>query len=84
MSTYESLKKAVNTNSFLDGRDTESAIVRNGKWVPIKNLHLILDLTDAEYDLVRLERSRASHSDEMQSIETVLNRRSRPLTKTGL
>jgi hypothetical protein len=75
MSTYESLKKAVNANSFLDGRDTESAIVRNGKWVSIKDLHLISDLTDAEYDLVRLERVRASHSDEVQSIETVLNRR---------
>jgi hypothetical protein len=69
MSTYESLKKAVNTNSFLDGRATESAIVRNGKWVSIKDLHLISDLTDAEYDLVRLERVRASHSDEVQSIE---------------
>jgi len=74
MSTHESFKKADNTSAFLDGRDTESAIVRNGRWVPIRELHLIRDLTDAEYEVVRKERLRASHPDEVRSIEIVLNR----------
>jgi hypothetical protein len=74
MSTYKSFKKADNTSAFLDGRDTESAIVRNGGWVPIRDLHLIRDLTDAEYELVRKERLRASHPDDVRSIEIVLNR----------
>jgi hypothetical protein len=74
MSTYESFEKAGNTSAFLDSRHTESAIVRNGRWVPIRDLHLIGDLTDAEYDLVREERLRASDPDEVRSIEIVLNR----------
>jgi hypothetical protein len=53
MPTYESFEKAANTNAFLDGRDTESVIVRNGRWVPIRDLHLIRDLTGAEYELVK-------------------------------
>jgi hypothetical protein len=74
MPTYESFEKAANTNAFLDGRDTESVIVRNGRWVPIRDLHLIRDLTGAEYELVKKERLRASHPDEVRSIEIVLDR----------
>ena len=74
MSTYDSFKKADNTSAFLNERDPESAIVRNGRWVPIRDLHLIRDLTDSEYELVRKERLRASHPDEMRSIEIVLSR----------
>jgi hypothetical protein len=74
MPTYESFEKAANTNAFLDGRDTESVIVRNGRWVPIRDLHLIRDLTGAEYELGKKERLRASHPDEVRSIEIVLDR----------
>jgi hypothetical protein len=75
MSTYKSSKKAGNASAFLNGRDTESAIVRNGRWVLIRELHLIRDLTEAEYDMVSEEQLRASHPDEAQSIATVLKRR---------
>jgi hypothetical protein len=60
----------------LDGRDTQSAIVRNGRWVMIRDLHLIRDFTAAELEVVRLEKSRAANPEEVRSIELVLSRHS--------
>ncbi len=55
-------------------RDTQSAIVRNGRWVMIRDLHLIRDFSAAELEMVRLERARAIHPEEIRSIEIVLGR----------
>ena len=58
----------------LAGRDTQGAIVRNGRWVMIRDLHLIRDFTTAELEVVRLEKTRAANSEEVRSIEIVLSR----------
>jgi hypothetical protein len=55
-------------------RDTPSAVVRDGRWVMIRDLHLIRDFTAAELEVVRLEKSRAGNPDEVRSIELVLSR----------
>jgi hypothetical protein len=48
--------------------------VRDGRWVMIRDLHLIRDFTAAELEVVRLEKSRAGNPDEVRSIELVLSR----------
>jgi hypothetical protein len=58
----------------LNGRDTQSAIVRNGRWVMIRDLHLIRDFTAAELEVVSLEKSRATTPEEVRLIELVLSR----------
>jgi hypothetical protein len=58
----------------LAGRDTQSAVVRNGRWLMIRELHLIRDFTAAELEVVRLEKSRATSPEEARSIEIVLSR----------
>jgi hypothetical protein len=62
------------TPDTLVGRVTQSAIVRNGRWVMIRDLHLIRDFTAAELEVVRLEKSRAASPEEARSIELVLSR----------
>jgi hypothetical protein len=58
----------------LDDRDTQSAVVRNGRWVMIRDLHLIRNFTAAELEVVRLEKRRAATLEENRSIEIVLSR----------
>jgi hypothetical protein len=62
------------TPDTLAGRDTQSAVVRNGRWVMIRDLHLIPDFTEAELEVVRLEKGRAASPEEVGSIEIVLSR----------
>jgi hypothetical protein len=69
-----SARPAYETPDTLAGRDTQSAIVRNGRWVMIRDLHLIRHFTAAELEVVRLEKSRAATPEEVRSIELVLSR----------
>ena len=48
--------------------------MRNGRWVMIRDLHLIRDFTEAELEVVRLEKGRAASPEEVRSIEIVLSR----------
>lgn len=52
----------------------ESDIWRGGQPVRVRDLHLIPDLTDAEYSLIRLSGSPAYHRDEIASIRAVIDR----------
>jgi hypothetical protein len=58
----------------LAGRDTQSAVVRSGRWVMIRDLHLIRDFTVAELEVVLLDKSRAASPEEVRAITIVLSR----------
>jgi hypothetical protein len=60
--------------------NSQSAIVRNGTWVMLRDLHLIGHFSAAELEMVRLERARAAHPDEARSIDIVLRRHAMPST----